>query len=90
MQAIAQQLMQQYALSGTAFLNLAKLKQPPSSLQNPGPSPSLAGDLQIVEDISAQGLAQIYFTLKPGRTQQLVQYASHWATQLFATAMSLQ
>ena len=74
MQAVAQQLMQQYALSGTAFLNLAKLKQPPSSLQNPGPSPSLAGDLQIVEGISSQGLAQIYFTLKPGRTQQLVQY----------------
>lgn len=74
MQAVVQQLMQQYALCGTAYLNLAKLKQPPSSLQNPGPSPSLAGDLQIVEDISAQGLAQIYFTLKLGRTQQLVQY----------------
>ena len=74
MQAIVQQVMQQYALSGTAYLNLAKLKQPPISLHNPGPRPSLAGDLQVVEDISAQGLAQIYFTLKPGRMQQVVQY----------------
>ena len=73
-QAVVQQLMQQYAATGTAFLNLAKLKQPPSSLLNPGPTPSLAGDLQTVEDISNQGQAQVYFTLKPGRLQQLVQY----------------
>ena len=74
MQAVVQQLMQQYAASGNAYLNLAKLKQPPSSLRNPGPNPSLAGDLQIVEDISSQGQSQVYFTLKPGRTQQLVHY----------------
>lgn len=74
MQAVVQQLMQQYAATGCAYLNLAKLKQPPSSLRSPGPNPSLVGDLQIVEDISAQGQAQIYFTLKPGHTQQLVQY----------------
>ena len=66
--------MQQYAMAGTAFLNLGKLKQPASSLRNPGPNPSLAGDLQIVEDINAQGQPQIYFTLKPGRAQQLVHY----------------
>jgi len=66
--------MQQYAATGSAYLNLATLKQPPSSLHSPGPNPSLAGDLQIVEDISTQGQAQIYFTLKPDRTQQLVQY----------------
>ena len=76
MQAALQQLMQQYATTGTAFLDLAKLKQPPSSLLNPGPTPSLAGDLQTVEDISNYGQAQIYFTLKPGRSQQLVQYNS--------------
>lgn len=73
-QAVVQQLMQQYAMTGTAFLNLGKLKRVPDSLRNPGPNPSLAGDLQIVEDTSAQGRAQIYFTLKPGRIQQLVQF----------------
>ena len=73
-QALLQHLMQQYAATGTAFLNLAKLKRVPDSLRNPGPNPSLAGDLQIVEDISAQGHAQIYFTLKPGRMQQLRQF----------------
>lgn len=66
--------MQQYAATGTAYLNLAKLKRVPDSLRDPGPSPSLAGDLQIVEDMSAQGQAQIYFTLKPGRSQQLMHF----------------
>lgn len=66
--------MQQYTATGVAFLSLAKLKQAPASLRNPGPHASLAGDLQIVEDISSQGQAQIYFTLKPGRGQQLVQF----------------
>ena len=74
LQAVVQQLMQQYNATGSAYLNLAKLKQPPSSLQSPGPTPSLVGDLQVVEDISAQGQSQIYFTLKPDRAQQLVQY----------------
>lgn len=74
MQAVVQQLMQQYATTGIAFLNLGKLKRVPDSLRKPGPNPSLAGDLQIVEDISAQGRAQIYFTLKPGRVQQLMQF----------------
>lgn len=74
LQAVVQQLLQQYAASGVAYLTLAKLKQAPSSLLNPGPSPSLAGDLQIVEDMSSQGQAQIFFTLKPGRAQQLVQF----------------
>ena len=36
-----------------------KLKRIPDSLRNPGPNPSLAGDLQIMEDMSAQGQAQI-------------------------------
>ena len=74
MQAVIQHLMQQYATAGTAFLNLAKLKRVPDSLRNPGPDPSLAGDLQLVADTSAQGQAQIYFTLKPGRMQQLMQF----------------
>ena len=74
MQDMVQQLMQQYTATGIAFLNLAKLKQPPTSLLDPGPRASLAGDLQIVEDISSQGQVQIYFTLKPGRGQQLVQF----------------
>lgn len=74
MQAVVQHLMQQYAVTGTAFLNLAKLKRVPDSLRNPGSIPSLAGDLQIVEDMSAQGQAQIYFTLKPGRSQQLIHF----------------
>lgn len=74
MQAVVQHLMQQYGMAGTAFLNLGKLKRVPDSLRNPGPNPSLAGDLQVVEDIPAQGQAQIYFTLKPGRRQQLMQF----------------
>lgn len=74
MQAVVRHLMQQYAVAGTAYLNLAKLKRVPDSLRNPGPNPSLAGDLQTVEDMSAQGQAQIYFTLKPGRAQQLMHF----------------
>ena len=74
MQAAAQQLVQQYAVTGTAYLNLGKLKQPPSSLLSPGPTPSLAGDLQIVEDMTNQGQTQVYFTLKPDRLMQRVQY----------------
>ena len=62
-------------MTGTAFLNLGKLKRVPDSLRNPGPNPSLAGDLQIVEDkLQVQGRAQVYFTLKPGRMQQLMQF----------------
>ena len=46
MLAVVQQLMQQYATTGIAFLNLGKLKRVPGSLRNPGPNPSVAGDLQ--------------------------------------------
>ena len=74
MQAAVQQLVQQYAATGTAFLNLGKLKQPPSSLSNPGPTPSPAGDIQIVEDITNQGPLQVYFTLKPDRLMQRVHF----------------
>lgn len=74
LQAAAQQLVQQYAATGIAFLNLGKLKQPPSSLLNPGPTPSLAGDIQMVEDMTNQGRWQVYFTLKPDRLMQRVQY----------------
>ena len=74
MQAAVQQLMQQYTASGIAYLNLGKLKQPPSSLLRPGPSPSLAGDIQLVEDMTNQGRTQVYFTLKPDRLLQRVQH----------------
>ena len=74
MQAAVQQLVQQYAATGTAFLNLGKLKQPPSSLLHPGPTPSLAGDIQVVEDMTNQGQMQVYFTLKPDRLMQRVHF----------------
>ena len=66
--------MQRYEQTGTAYLNISLLRQMPSQLLNPGPAPSVAGDLQLVEDVSNEGQLQLYFQLQQGRTLQVVQY----------------
>ncbi len=66
--------MQRYEQTGTAYLNISLLRQMPSQLLNPGPAPSVAGDLQLMEDGSNQGQLQLYFQLQQGRTLQVVQY----------------
>ena len=74
LQTVLERLMQRYEETGTAYLNISLLRQMPSQLLNPGPAPSVAGDLQLVEDVSNEGQLQLYFQLPRGRTLQVVQY----------------
>ena len=74
LQTVLDHLMQRYEETGTAYLNISLLRQMPSQLLNPGPAPSVAGDLQLVEDINNEGQLQLYFQLPQGRTLQVVQY----------------
>ena len=74
LQTVLDHLMQRYEETGTAYLNISLLRQMPSQLLNPGPAPSVAGDLQLVEDLNNEGQLQLYFQLPPGRTLQVVQY----------------